>query len=62
MNAEEEAAVCRCGGCEKIFGREDARQGYWGAEDEWIEYGDDRCPWCGTEVTSDYTEVENVTF
>lgn len=60
-----ENEIRRCGGCERIYETERAqthaveRNGMGGLVQQ-DEYDTPRCPFCGTEIDSDRTEVATV--
>jgi len=47
QEGEEERSVLRCGGCDRIYAN---------------PYTEDRCPYCGTPVDNEDTEVRTVVF
>lgn len=51
--------VCRCAGCEKVFGRADGVEKVV-IEGELTRYDEPRCPFCGTPVSDG--EVAGVEF
>ncbi|MFC6720876.1 hypothetical protein ACFQGT_00325 [Natrialbaceae archaeon GCM10025810] len=58
-----ETTVVRCGGCERIFGRDGAAAGYT-VEDtgEFRAYDEHRCPFCGTKLSYERTVETTATF